>query len=74
MRRMKLCFLKRGYPETIADPEKLTKMIEVYAYLPHINHYLKISVGFFIDILVYLILIKKSREFLHLVPWFRLLV
>ena len=71
---MKLCFLKRGYPENIADPKKLTKMIEVYAYLSHINHYFKIFVGFFIDILVYLILIKKLREFLHSVSWFRLLV
>ena len=39
--------------------------------MPHVTHYFKTSVGFFIDILIYFILNKKLKEFLHLVSWLR---
>ena len=83
MREMKLWFLKLDYPKNTVDQgrlnflnhlEELAKEIKVCSELPHITHYLKTSVGLFIDILIYFILIKKLKEFLHLVPWFRLAV
>ena len=42
--------------------------------MPHITHYFKTLVGFFIDILIYFIPIKKLKEFLHLVPWLHFVV
>ena len=81
MREMNLWFLKLGFPENIVNQElgkvKFSKssgrankrdkgVCLVVTYHP--------LAGFLIDTLIYFILIKKLKEFLHLVPWLRFAV
>ena len=72
LREMKLLFLKRGYPENIDDqelgkvkssePSLRTNKKDKGVCLVATLHPFKKSVGFFIDILIYFIMIKKLKE------------
>ena len=85
MREMKLWFLKQGYPENKVDQElgkvdcsessRRTNKKDKSEFLVATYHPLLQNIGrFFIDLLIYFILIKKLKEFLHLVPWLHFVV
>ena len=76
---------KYNYPQNIVDQElekvessessRITNKKDKCVFLVATYHpLLQTLVGFFINILIYFILIKNLKEFLHLLPWLHCVV